>query len=572
MKIINKKTLAEYLGTYISEFSIEELQTLIEIPPSNINFSYAFPTYRLGKMKKKSPNVIAKELEKNFKLPDYLDKIESSGPYLNFRVASVSVLNNIFNLKKDYGKINEILDEKHLSPLRIVIEYPAPNTNKPLHLGHVRNMLLGNALSKILEYKGQLVFQVNLNNDRGIHICKSMLAYKKLGNNSQPKEIKSDHFVGKFYVKYTQMEEENDKIIDEAKELLYLWEQNDQETRNIWKKMNKWALDGFKQTYEKFGITFDKEYFESEFYMKGKEKILEGLKKAIFEKREDGAIIARLKEKFGLPDKVLLRSDGTSIYITQDIYLAYLKKQDFDYNESIYIVGNEQDLYFKQLFAVLELIGFKEPKYHLSYGMIYLPEGKMKSREGSVVDADDLVEEMNKLAYEEVTLRYGELPEKEKLRRSNVIGMAALKFFILKFNPKSDFVFNPKESISFEGETGPYIQYCYARIQSIINKSTTKIDLNINFKLLNHEKEINIIKHLNYFPEVINSTVNTYGIHLIPQYFLNLCQSFNSFYSSCQVISEDKGLEKARLLLIKCVQIVIKIGLNLMGIETLDEM
>ena len=572
MKIIDKKIIAEYLKTSVKNFSVEDLESLIEIPPQNINFSYAFPVYRLAKFEKKAPNLIAKELKEKLVLPDFLDNIEAKGPYLNFRVNVHTVLNNIYELKQDYGKIREIGEINKFTPLRIVIEYPAPNTNKPLHLGHVRNMLLGNSLSQILKYKGHKVFQVNLNNDRGIHICKSMLAYKKWGNDEAPKERKSDHFVGEYYIKFSQEAEKNKKLNEEATSMLKLWEQNDPDTRVLWKKMNKWALDGFKETYRKFDISFDKEYYESNLYKEGKEIILDNVKKGFLNKTEDGAVYANLKESFNLPNKILLRSDGTSIYITQDIYLAYLKKEDFNYDESIYVVGNEQDLYFKQLFAVLEIIGFKEQKYHLSYGMISLPEGKMKSREGTVVDADDIIEQMHVLAYEEVHKRYPNLPKKEKLRRARIIGMAALRFFILKFNPRSDFIFNPKESISFEGETGPYIQYCYARIESIFNKSKEKLDLNINFDLINHEKELILIKQLNYFPEVIDTTANSYGIHLLPQYLLSLCQDFNSFYASCQVISENKELERARLLLIKCVQIVIKIGLNLLGIETLEEM
>ena len=470
MKIINKKAIAKYLSKYISHYTLEELESFIEIPPSGINFSYAFPVFRLVKFEKKEPKLIAKNLESKLILPDFLKEIEVNGPYLNFRINTRIVIESIFKLQEDYGKIKEILKKSKVKPLKIVIEYPSPNTNKPLHLGHIRNMLIGNALSNLLKYKGHSVFLVNLNNDRGIHICKSMLAYKKWGNNQEPKNKKSDHFVGDFYVKYGQMEQKNKKLIDEAKELLKLWEQEEPKTRALWKKLNSWALNGFKETYAKFDIKFDKEYNESDFFFKGKDIIIENLNKGIFEKRDDGAIIARLKEKFDLPDKVLLRSDETSIYITQDIYLAFLKKQDFDYDKSIYIVGNEQDLYFKQLFAVLEMIDFKEDKYHLSYGMISLPEGKMKSREGTVVDADDIVEEMESLAFNEVNQRYPELSKEEKLYRAKIIGMAALKFFILKYNPKSDFIFNPKESISFEGETGPYIQYCFARIQSIINK------------------------------------------------------------------------------------------------------
>ncbi len=569
MKVIDKKAIAKYLSSYITYFSEKEIESLLEVPPTAINFSYAFPTYRLAKFKKKAPKLIAKALEKDLVLNDYIEKIEANGPYINFRIKSSQILENIFKLKEDYGKIREIL-EKDKKSLRVVIEYPSPNTNKPLHLGHIRNMLIGNSLSNLLEYKDQKVYQVNLNNDRGIHICKSILAYKLWGNNQEP-NIKSDHFVGKFYVRYSLEEQKNENLIEKATELLKLWENKDPETRKLWQKLNKWALDGFKETYQKFGISFDKEYYESNLYKEGKEIILKNVEKNILNLTENGAVIAKL-DNYNLPDKILLRSDGTSIYITQDIYFAYLKKEDYNYDKSIYIVGNEQDLYFKQLFAVLDLIGFKEDKYHLSYGMISLPEGKMKSREGTVVDADDIVDEMINLAFEEVDKRYPKLSKNEKKRRANIIGIAALKFFILKFNPKSDFVFKPKQSISFEGETGPYIQYCYARIQSIIEKSKQKINLNINFQLLNHEKEINLIKQLNYFPEVIETIFNTYEIHLIPQYLLTLCQAFNSFYSFCQVISENKDLEKSRLLLIKCVQVVIKIGLNILGIGTLHEM
>lgn len=571
MIIIDKKTIANYLSKNISYFTEEEIENLIEIPPSNINFSYAFPMFQLAKFEKKSPNIIAKELRDQIELPNFLEKIEVTGPYLNFRVKLDIILENIYQLTENYGNIRDFIEKDKFTQQKVVVEYPSPNTNKPLHLGHVRNMLIGSILSKFLEYKGHDVYQVNLNNDRGIHICKSMLAYKKWGNNQEP-NIKTDHFVGEWYVKFNQEEEKDNNLSEEASSILKLWEENDPRTRELWKKMNNWALNGFQETYKNFGISFNKEYFESKLYKEGKEIILKNVQSGILHNTDDGAVIANLKEKYNLPDKILLRSDGTSIYITQDIYLAYLKKKDFDYTKSIYVVGNEQDLYFKQLFAVLEMIGFKEDKFHLSYGMISLPEGKMKSREGIVVDADDIIEKMQTLAFEEVNNRYPNLSNDEKLYRSRIIGMAALKFFILKFNPKSDFIFNPKESISFEGETGPYIQYCYARIESIISKSKEKISINIEYEKLNHVNELSLVKHLNYFPEVLDQAISTYGIHLIPQYLLALCQNFNSFYSTCKVISEDKELERARLLLIKCVQIVIKIGLTLLGIETLEEM
>jgi arginyl-tRNA synthetase len=571
MIIIDKNTIAEYLSNYLPNFLQQDIIDLVEIPPQDLNYSYAFPCFQLAKIKKKPPNQIAKELEKQLELPEYLEVIEADGPYLNFKIKPQPILEQIFTLKENYGRIYEELRKGQVPSSRIVIEYPSPNTNKPLHFGHIRNMLLGSSLSRCLKYKGDIVFDVNLNNERGIHICKSMYAYKNWGNNKEP-DIKPDHFVGAFYVKYNEMEKKDSKIIKEVYELLRLWEENDAETRELWKKMNSWAYEGFKETYNTLRISFDKEYFESDIYWKGKEKVLKGLKSGIFSKTDDGAIIAHLKEKANLPDKILMRKDGTSLYITQDIYLAYQKKEDFDYDKSIYVVANEQDLYFKQLFAILDMIGFKEDKFHLSYGMVYLPEGKMKSREGTIVDADNIIEQIQDLAYKEVNKRYPELAENLKKERATAIGMAALVFFILKFNPKSDFVFNPRETISFEGETGPYIQYCYARIESIIIKSKKKIDLNINWDLLNHEKELTLVKQLNYFPEILNSVRKNYSIHQIPQYLLTLCQAFNSFYSSCQVLSSDNELERARLLLIKCVQIVIKIGLQILGIDVLDQM
>ncbi|TKJ22794.1 MAG: arginine--tRNA ligase [Promethearchaeota archaeon Loki_b31] len=562
----------------ISNYLNEELDSvdhkaneLFEIVPQELKYHYAFPCFKLSKREKKKPSEIALSLEKSLIKPYYLREIKAIGPYLNFLIEPSVILKYIFFLKDEYGSITEIIDNKDFKSQRIVIEYPSPNTNKPLHFGHVRNMLLGKSLFNLLKYKNHIVFQVNLNNDRGIHICKSMLAYKKWGNKKEP-DKKSDHFVGDFYVLYNNKAKKNDNLDEETQALLRAWEAGDKETLDLWRKMNNWALNGFKITYSKLGIEFDKEYYESDLYIKGKEKINKALKKGIFEKTEDGAIIARLKEKYNLEDKVLVRSDGTSIYITQDIYLAYKKKEDFNYDRSIYVVGDEQIQHFKWLFAILEMLGFNEDNYHLSYGMISLSSGKMKSREGTVVDADNVIEKVEKLAFDEVDKRYSDLSRSEKSKRAKIIGLSALKFYILKYNPSKGFVFKPDESISFEGETGPYIQYCYARIASIISKSDLKIDTDVNWELLNHEKELILIKQLVYFPEIMESVAKTYNIHLIPQYLLTLCQAFNSFYSSCQVLSDNKDLEKARLLLIRCVQIVIKVGLDILGIDTLNQM
>ncbi|MFX1311960.1 MAG: arginine--tRNA ligase [Promethearchaeota archaeon] len=571
MKIIDRKIIAEFLKEYISKLTVEEIESYIEIPPSELYYTYAFPCFKLANFMKKPPKVIAEEIVKNVKLPEFLEEIKAIGPYLNLKVKKEYILNQIFELKEDYGRLRLKTADESKKSVKIVIEYPSPNTNKPLHFGHVRNMFLGKSLSNLLEYKGYNVFQVNLNNDRGIHICQSMLAYKKWGNNREPNK-KSDHFVGDFYVKYNEESKNNKDLEEEARELLKLWEAGDKDVFTLWEKMNRWALDGFNETYKKLGISFDKEYFESDLYQKGKDIISKGLEKGIFEITEDGAIIARLKERYNLEDKILVRSDGTSIYITQDVYLAYKKKEDFDYNRSVYIVADEQIQHFKWLFAILDMLGFKEDNYHLSYGMVSLPDGRMKSREGTIVDADDIIEQVENLAFEEVEKRYPDLPSSEKKKRAEIIGLAALEFYILKYSPVKGFIFNPKESISFEGETGPYIQYCYARIASIIAKSNTEISPNINWNLLNHEKELFLLKQLIYFPEILDSAEKTYNIHLIAQYLLTLCQSFNSFYTTCQVISQNQELEKARLLLIYCVQIVIKIGLNILGIETLDQM
>ncbi len=571
MKIIDKKTIAEILVEKIKGLKVEEIETLLERPPSEINFTYAFPCFRLAKLEKKSPDLIAIDLENEIKKAEVLDDIKAIGPYLNLKVKSRYILESIFELNGDYGRIRDIINKGEKEKKRIVIEYPAPNTNKPLHFGHIRNILLGKSLSNLLEYRGHDVFQVNLYNNRGIHICKSMLAYKKWGNNKEP-DKKSDHYVGDFYVKFSEIVEKNINLEQEAYNLLRLWEMGDEETLKLWKKMNNWVLEGFKVTFEKLGISFDKEYFESDLYLKGKEIILDGLRKGIFKKTEDGAIFAKFEEKYNLPDKFLIRSDGTTIYITQDIYLAYKKKEDFNYDRSIYVVGDPQNQHFKWLFAILDMLGFKEDNYHLSYGMISLPSGKMKSREGTVVDGDDVIEEVENLALVEVNKRYSDISESEKSRRAKIIGLAALKFFILKYSAVKGFVFKPDESISFEGETGPYIQYCYARIASIISKSEIEVSTNINWDLLIHKNELDLIKQMTYFPEIVDSAEETYNIHLITQYLLSLCQTFNSFYSSCQVISDNKKLENARLLIIKCVQIIIKIGLDILGIETLDKM
>jgi arginyl-tRNA synthetase len=523
---------------------------------------------------RKSPAIIAAELADQVTLTENFAKVEANGPYLNFfvnpAVVASDIIQNIIEAGDDYGR-------HPATSKKIVIEYPAPNTNKPLHLGHVRNMLLGQSLTEILRACGHTVYPVNLNNDRGVHICKSMLAYQQWGEDAEP-DMKSDHYVGKWYVRFHQEYpdvngEPNPEGQALAQDMLAKWEDGDPEVRALWQKMNTWAFDGFRETFAKFEIEFAKEYYESEFYMQGKDIILKALEDGIFQKNEEGAVVAEL-EPFGLPNKVLLRADGTAIYMTQDIALAMLKKQDFDYDLSIFVVGNEQINHFKQLFQVLKMLGIEADSYHLAYGMIKLPSGKLKSREGKGVDADDIVAEMASLAAEELHNRYPDLEEEEVTQRASVIGMAALRYFILKYEPMKDFVFNPEESISFEGETGPYILYAYARISSIFGKVGITLEEiePVDYSLLADETEIALMNLLGKYPEVVQEAGDTYKSHLIAHYLMDLAQAFTHFYEACPVKDAEPAVRDARLKLLAAVQVVMRNGLSLFHIHVLEKM
>ncbi len=551
------------------EAKLDEIN--LEIPPSSELGDYAFPCFTLSKKHKKNPNETAKELSQKIKTDNIIKEVKAVGPYLNFFINKEKLFKDI--LKKIF-KENDNYGIQPKTNKTILVEYLGPNTNKPLHLGHVRNIALGYSLCKLLKANGHKVFPVNINNDRGIHICKSMLAYQKWGKNDSPKNsrLKSDFFVGKYYIMFSKKAKENPKLEEEAKEILEKWEKGDKETIELWKKMNKWALDGFKETYKKFDIKFKKEYFESNTYKKGKDIILDGLKKGLF-KEDDGAIFVDLNKQ-GYGNKVLLRADGTSVYITQDIYLAKVRYDDFKYDKLIYVVATEQIYHFKVLFEVLKILKFpfEDKCYHFAYGMVNLTTGKMKSREGSVVDADDLVDNMIQLSLKETKSRNKNLDKKEIQKRSEKIAMGAIRFYILKYDPVKDFLFDPKESISFEGETGPYLQYTYARINSILKKYNKKIDDKVDSSLLKEKEELEIIKMLGNFNDVVKTSGNNYKIHILARYLLDLAQSFNNFYHSYPVLKADEELKKARLLLISCVKQVIKNGLNLLGIDVLERM
>ncbi|GLB48868.1 arginine--tRNA ligase [Neptunitalea lumnitzerae] len=500
---------------------------------------------------------------------------------------------NFFNDIKDstqFGLVTADADAK-----AVMVEYSSPNTNKPLHLGHIRNNLLGYSVAEILGAAGNKVYKTQIINDRGIHICKSMLAWQKFGAGETPAStgLKGDKLVGNYYVKFDveykkeiaalvaegKSKEEAEKqapLLLEAQEMLRKWEAGDAEVVALWKTMNEWVYDGFAVTYKNLGVDFDSYYYESNTYLLGKEFVAEGLEKGVFYKKEDGSVWCDLTDE-GLDEKIVLRADGTAVYMTQDIGTAIQRVKDHpDVGGMVYTVGNEQDYHFKVLFLILKKLGFDwaEKLYHLSYGMVDLPSGKMKSREGTVVDADDLVEEMATTA-EEISKDLGKLDgfsEEEKKELYKTIGLGALKYYILKVDPKKRILFDPKESIDFQGNTGPFIQYTHARIQSILRKADFNLDADITGVAL-HEKEKELLKQLQLFPEVIQNAADNYSPALIANYIYDLVKEFNSFYQNVSILGEeDEQLKVFRVLLAKLVGLTIKNGFALLGIQVPDRM
>lgn len=475
-----------------------------------------------------------------------------------------------------------------------MVEYSSPNTNKPLHLGHVRNVLLGYSVAEILKAAGHKVYKTQIINDRGIHICKSMLAWKRFGNGETPEStgLKGDKLVGNYYVKFDKeyKKEINDLVTSgvseedakkqaplflEAQEMLRKWESGDTETVSLWETMNGWVYDGFDVTYKNIGVDFDKLYYESNTYLLGKDIIEEGLKNGVFFKKEDGSVWCDLTED-GLDEKLVLRSDGTAVYMTQDIGTAIQRAKDFtDLNGMVYTVGNEQDYHFKVLFLILKKLGYSwaDQLYHLSYGMVDLPSGKMKSREGTVVDADDLMYEMTGTA-REISQELGKLEgysndEKEALYK--VIGLGALKYFILKVDPKKRILFDPQASVDFQGNTGPFVQYTYARIQSILRKATFDYSAQVSVEL--HEKEKELIKQLELYPEVIQQAAKNYSPAVIANYTYDLVKEFNSFYQNVSILGEENQDKKVfRVQLSKKVADTIKSAFALLGIQVPERM
>lgn len=533
----------------------------------------------MAKEKKQPPfdlaQEIKKQLEANKVFYNLVEKVEVVKPgFINFFVKDdylVTLPSNIYNTDLS-------LPSNHK---KVVIEYASPNTNKPIHLGHLRNNFIGMALGNLFKHNGYDVVLTEIVNDRGIHICKSMLAYQLWGKGDTPEQsgLKSDHFVAKYYVMFSKKEKNDPTLMERAQELLRKWEAGDEEVRSLWKQMNTWAESGFRQTYEVVGSRFDMHEYESDIYDKGKQIVLNALAEGKAMTIEGGAVAVDLSEyNLGGREgdrKVLLRSDGTTMYMTQDLYLAIKRWEEHKPEKMFYVVANEQNYHFKVLFKILEIFGYewvKDRYVHAAYGMVNLPEGKMKSREGTVVDADTLIEELTAMAREEVTKRQTDLSETEVTHRSGTIALAALKFHILKVDPKSTMIYDPKASLDFEGDTGPYILYTYARLRSILQKSNTSISSEaVEYSLNDAERAIAI--QLNYFSELIPTVLDDIKIHHLAEYLLKLSSLVNSWYAHNSVLlAEDEKQKQWRLQMIASVTGVLKEGLSLLGIDTLEQM
>ncbi len=553
------------------QLAIEQLKKLlnledkdISVPPNpemgDLSTNIAF---KLSKEKGENPTITALNLMSNIDLSKTVfSKAKAFGPYINFYLDKQKIISLV--LKEILSEKEKYASEKNLKKT-FLLEYSSPNTNKPLHLGHLFQIVFGNSLARVLEAYGWNIKRLHLYNDRGMHICKSMLAYQKWGKGKAP-TIKEDYFVGDYYVMFDK--KKSDKLLEELNEMLIKWENKDAKIRALWKKMNNWCYKGHSITYKRIGMdSYDKVYYESDFYEKGKEIINGGLKKGIFQKEADGSIFADLGE---LGKKYLIRSHGTSLYVTQDLALAKLKEKDYVFDKSIIITGNEQDHYFKQLFKIFELLDYKSAgkNIHIGTGMIELPSGKMKSREGTVIETDELIDLMKGLAKKEMAKRKAKIDEKS----CELIGLAAIKYFLLKTSSYKNIIFNPEESLSFEGNTGTYLLYSLVRAYKII-KGAGKITTLFNPKLIDSKEEFELIKDIDYIKEAVKISAQKNSIHLLANHAYKTASDFNAFYEKCQVLSlSEKELKNSRIVLVKSFILAMERMLYLLGIEPVKEM
>lgn len=598
-RIVVASALNEFIKSKNIEASAVDAESIaVQTPPNPEMGDLGVPLFVFAKTFRLAPPVIAQEVVNIINSVKVFDGIDSStlgeflavGPYVNLKLNKADASSAILAKIKEQGDGYGSFDDKGNKPFadrRVMIEYSSPNTNKPLHLGHLRNDALGESVSRILKKAGAEVYKVNIINNRGIHICKSMMAYKLFHEpkNETPESLgmKGDHFVGQCYVEYDKYSKEHPEIQAETEEMLIKWEQGDKEVRDLWQKMNDWTLNGVQATYDRTGVSFDKLYFESETYLKGKDEILKGLEKGIFFKAEDGSVRIDVTDVVGKnkdgenQEKVLLRKDGTSVYITQDIGTAISRHDDWAFNQMVYVVASEQIYHFKVLFYILKKLGFEwtDKLYHLSYGLVNLPSGRMKSREGTVVDADDLIDNLHADALSEI---------KEKGRDKEVgdaddvaekVALAALHYYLLQVNPIKDMLFNTAESLSFNGNTGPYLQYVGARITSILRKAKES-GLQPSAEkasLLNAAEEWELIKALGDFPTVVAKAAENLDPSMMTGYLYEVSKLFSKFYQQCPIIgAENNDLAAARLYLAECTLTVMKNAMDLVLVPYLEKM
>ncbi|MBN2651285.1 MAG: arginine--tRNA ligase [Spirochaetales bacterium] len=576
LKEMYKSAVKESLLAVAKEnnISVEDLNIFIEKPPKAELGDFAFPMFSFAKVFRLSPAIIASKVAEVINSDNSGAIATPAGPYVNIKIDPSQVADGVISRILDnvsYG------DNSIYSNRKIMVEFSCPNTNKPLHLGHLRNDCLGESISRILKANGADVKKVNLINDRGIHICKSMLAYKEFGEGKTPESegVKGDHFVGDFYVKFAQWAKSDESADVRAREMLVAWEKGDSEIYSLWELMNKWTVDGIKETYKKTGISFDTYYYESKTYDNGRNEVLKGLDAGSFYKTEDGTVWVDL-EDIGLDKKVLLRGDGTTLYLTQDIGTAVARQEDWPFDQLVYVVASEQQYHFKVLFHVLEKLGYDWAKnlYHLSYGMVNLPEGKMKSREGTVVDADELFDSLSRLAREEIISKGRESEISDLDFTSDSIALAALNFYLLTVSPTKDMIFNPKESIAFNGATGPYIQYMGARINSLLSKFVDQVEgLKIKPEILSSDIERTLVAMLDEYPEFVAESGVQMDPSIIANFLYDLCKSFSRFYHDIPIlVNDDRDAVFTRIMLSKAVLKVLKHGCSLLNIPILEKM
>jgi arginyl-tRNA synthetase len=549
----------------------------ITFPPNPRLADFSFPCFGLAKKLNRSPGETAAEIYKKLEPLGLVERVQVAGAYLNFFLKradfAIGAIQEITTAKKKYGQSVAFKGE------RVMMEFVSPNNNKPLHLGHLRNAFLGESVSRLLESQGAKVIRACLFNDRGLHIAKSMIAYERWGRGKTPKsaKVKGDKFIGDLYVEFEKKAKTNPKLLEEAEKMVQLWEQGDKKTLALWKKLSNWALAGFKQSFKRLKVKFVVSYFESRLWQKGKEMVGTGLKKEIFKKDETGNVVADLSA-FNLPPKVMLRADGTAIYSTTDLYLGKEKFEKQKLTRAVWCVGSEQDLYLKQLFAIYQLFGF--PWFgkcrHLSYGLVFLPEGKMKSREGKVVEADDLMDELRALVTEEIKARH-ELSITETKKRAELIAQAALRFYLLAVAPQTIVHFNPESSIVFTGHTGPYLLYTYARIASILRKAGNAPHPPLKIRggeggVMITDLEWLLIFTLARFPEVVRESAIQYDPSHLAQYLYDLTKTFSDFYETVPVLKASSEMRAARLALLSAMREVLGEGLRLLTIKPVEKM